>query len=159
MPKKKKKSSLLVILIALVAMLILTDISTYIIYYYKISPKAHITQALVTQIISGDSFAIDSGETVKLAGIKAPSPGEPYFLESAKMLEFLLLNKTVSLESEPSSTSKYAYADYNSEKIFVNAESLRQGYSLPDSIDSLSHKKELEQARQDCLSSKLGLCG
>jgi micrococcal nuclease len=54
-------------------------------------------QGRVSGVISGDSFEIDGGEVVHLAGIEAPRPGEPYGEEAAAALTRLVNGQTVEL--------------------------------------------------------------
>ena len=49
--------------------------------------------ALVTQIIDGDTIAIEGGERVRLLGIDTPEKGEDYYNDAKAFLEERILMK------------------------------------------------------------------
>lgn len=168
--KEASNASSLILLVILLVFLAVIDLSS--LYIWKISspsssPSNSTSQSTqkVSQIISGDTIKMSDGSIVKLIGIKAPEIGMAYSEQSANMLNFLLLNKQVSLESDVSDKDssgnllRYVYVDYNGQSVFVNAESVRQGLSIPfsDSVN-VKHKAEIDAARADCLRTRLNLC-
>ena len=56
--------------------------------------------ALVTSVLDGDTFKLSNGETIRLIGLNAPEKGEKCSQEAKDMLEYLILNKEVKLESD-----------------------------------------------------------
>ncbi|MFH1711576.1 MAG: thermonuclease family protein [Nanoarchaeota archaeon] len=120
----------------------------------------------VIEVIDGETFILDNGDVVKLIGIDAPEPGGKYYEESKRFIEFLIINKSVTLEKdlEDKDSSgrllRYAYVDYNGRQLFVNYESARQGYSLPFHASSnVKYRLVIEQARTECINEQLNLCG
>jgi micrococcal nuclease len=93
---------------------------------------------LVTRIIDGDTFEIDTGERVRLICINTPEKDNPGYETSKKFLENLIFNKTVTLEKDISDKDqyerllRYAYVEDESTKgdgiIFVNREIVKQGF-------------------------------
>ena len=88
--------------------------------------------ALVTQVIDGDTIAIEGGYRVRYIGIDAPEVHpqlEAFGMEAWQANCHLVEGKEVRLERDVSETDKYGrllryvYAD----NIFVNAELVRQG--------------------------------
>lgn len=57
----------------------------------------------VVRVIDGDALVLDTGQSVRLVGVEAPSPGgrygdgEPYARESARMLEDMVMGREVRL--------------------------------------------------------------
>jgi micrococcal nuclease len=75
----------------------------------------------VSTVIDGSSFIINSGETVKLAGIDTPQSGQQGYSEAKNYLTNMVQSKTVYLDIDNLAiTDQYgrlmsvAYIDYNS---------------------------------------------
>ncbi len=86
---------------------------------------------LVTKVIDGDTFVIDTGEKVRLICINTPERNENGFEEAKQFLESLVLNKNAALEKDMTNKDKYgrllryAFVD----DIFVNREMFQKGYA------------------------------
>ncbi len=159
----------LILLAILLVFLAIIDISTIAIWKFS-SPSSPATPEeetiKVTEIISGDLIRLSDSRTVKLIGIDSPSAGQPYYQESIDMLKFLILDKQARLETDAEDKDsagnllRYVYVNYNNQELFVNLESVKQGYSLPFHIGAnQKYRTEIEQARQECMANKLNLCG
>jgi len=61
----------------------------------------------VTRVIDGDTFVINSGETIRLLCVDTPEKNTTGYEEATAYLEFLILNKEVILN--PSITNKDQY--------------------------------------------------
>ncbi|MBU7047521.1 MAG: thermonuclease family protein [Theionarchaea archaeon] len=95
---------------------------------------------ICTSVIDGDTFRLETGETVRLIGIDAPELSQPGGEKSREYLAQLILNKGVTLEKGYEDRDKYdrllrfVYID----DISINEEMIRQGYAearyLTDSI-------------------------
>lgn len=77
--------------------------------------------AIVTRVIDGDTFDLNSGERVRLADINTPEIGEPGYEEAKNFLTGRVQGKTVFLDiDDVSRTDEYdrlicvAYVDHNS---------------------------------------------
>lgn len=94
----------------------------------------------VVRIIDGDALVLDTGLTIRLAGIEAPVPerrnrvGEPYADEATRALEDLALGRTVRLIYPGITRDRYdralAYvetADNLGEQFWLNLEMVRLG--------------------------------
>ncbi len=93
--------------------------------------------ALCTKVIDGDTLVVKLGEhekVVRLLGIDAPEKGEALFDKAKCRLEELALNKYLLLKKDTRNTDKYGrllrYV-YNSDKVFINAQLLREGLATP----------------------------
>ena len=84
-----------------------------------------------TAIIDGDTFRLETGETVRLIGIDAPELSQPGGEESREYLAQLILNKGITLEKGYEDRDKYnrllrfVYID----NTCINEEMIRQGYA------------------------------
>ena len=170
MPKRGKTefsgNSIIVLMIVLLVLLIITDLGAYFIYTKNPSSSSSSKKAIVSQIIDGQTFTLESGEIVKMIGISAPSAGQPYFEESARFLDFLIKGKEVTLESDVQDADslenllRYVYVQYNNQQLFLNLESVAQGYSIPNPLSpNTKYRQDLDRARQSCLQTRLNLCG
>jgi endonuclease YncB( thermonuclease family) len=107
--------------------------------------------ATVTTVIDGSSFTINSGKTIKLAGIETPQSGQPGYNEAKSYLKSILFldgqyvqGKTVYLDIDNiAATDQYgrlmsvAYIDYNSTHYEnVNMAMLVNNYAVPSSLNN-----------------------
>ncbi len=164
----KKDYTQLILLVILLSFLAIIDIATLYIWKSTSSPviSSSGTETItVAEIISGDTIILDNGKTVRLLGINAPDENQPYYQESIDMLKFLILDKKVRLEKDAveddgsGNLLRYVYVEYNREELFVNKESVSQGYSLPLNLaPNTKHKSEIDAARQECIKDKIRIC-
>jgi len=112
------------------------------------------------EIIDGDTFKTESGETVRLLGINAPETGNPGADIAKDFLALLVLNRAVRLEKDATDKDdygrslRYVYVD----GLFVNAELVRMGYAEtrfypPDT----AHKRTLEGLEKIAVKNSRGL--
>ena len=86
---------------------------------------------ICTSVIDGDTFRLETGETVRLIGIDAPELSQPGGEKSREYLTHLILNKGVTLEKGHEDRDKYnrllrfVYID----DLCINEEMIRQGYA------------------------------
>ena len=107
--------------------------------------------AQVTQVIDGDTIAIEGGEHIRYIGIDTPEKGQRYYMEAWQANRELVEEKEVQLERDTSERDKYGrllryvYVD----GVFVNAELVSLGYaeakSYPPDIKHQSYLEELER--------------
>ena len=171
--KKKKEASHrkeVAIIIVLIVILAIVDIAFFLSSKLKISfqiPQDFPSEsAKVTAIIEGDTIQLDNSQIVKLIGIESPKRDEEFAADSFNFLELLVLNKQVTLERDNQNKDtngnllRYVFVDLYGKNVFVNSESIAQGYSTPSpSETNKKYQKQLNEARQECLDSKLNLCG
>ena len=99
---------------------------------------------ICTAVIDGDTFKLETGETVRLIGIDAPELSQPGGEESREYLTRLILNKGVTLEKGYGDRDKYnrllrfVYID----DVCVNEEMIRQGYAEARYMLSEDPKRE-----------------
>jgi len=89
------------------------------------------TEKLVTRIIDGDTFEIETGEKVRLIGIDAPEENEPFSEDAKSFLAKEILGKKVILQKDISDKDKYfrllRYVYYNEE--LINLKLVEGGYA------------------------------
>jgi micrococcal nuclease len=84
-----------------------------------------------TAIIDGDTFRLETGQTVRLIGIDAPELSQPGGEKSREYLAHLILGKNISLEKGYQDQDKYnrllrfVYIG----DVCINEEMIRQGYA------------------------------
>jgi micrococcal nuclease len=86
---------------------------------------------ICTSIIDGDTFRLETGETVRLIGIDAPELSQPGGEKSREYLAHLILNKGVTLKTGIEDRDKYNRLlrfVYN-DNLCINEEMIRQGYA------------------------------
>jgi len=114
----------------------------------------------VTKIIDGDTFVLESGETVRLIGIDAPERTDCFSSEATEEIARLILNKGVKLEKDISETDRYqrllryVWLD----EIFINDYLVRGGFAtasdwLPDS----KFKEQFRKAEVEAKENNRGL--
>jgi endonuclease YncB( thermonuclease family) len=100
--------------------------------------------ATVSTVIDGSSFMINSGETVKLAGIETPPSGQPGYSEAKYYLTNMVQGKIVYLDIDNlATTDQYGrlisvgYIDYNSTHYEnVNMAMIVNSYAIPISLNN-----------------------
>lgn len=123
---------------------------------------------LVTRVIDGDTFEIETGETVRLIGIDTPEtvhpikPVECYGPEASNFLKNLIENEEVILIRDLSNTDQYGrllrYVYFND--LFINEELVAQGYanavSYPPDVAFQSLFQEAEATAREGLRGLWG---
>jgi micrococcal nuclease len=99
---------------------------------------------LCTAVIDGDTFRLETGETVRLIGIDVPELSQPGGEKSREYLTHLILNKGVTLEKGYEDRDKYnrllrfVYID----DVCINEEMIRQGYAEARYMSSEDTRRE-----------------
>lgn len=130
-------------------------------------------KVLVTEVVDGDTFKIEGGETVRMIGIDTPETKDPRrpvgcfgkqaSLETKKLIEgkFVILQKDVSETDKYSRLLRYVFLSLdNGGLLFVNDYLVRAGFAKvltypPD----VKYNEQLRQAETAAREAKLGLWG
>lgn len=119
--------------------------------------------AVVSRVIDGDTFEIESGEKIRLIGINAPEISDFFGVESKCFLENVLLSKQVELVEDPLSTKYdryqrklcYVYID----GIDMNAKMINEGYAFAYLKFKFSKSKEYEELQVFAMKNNKGIWG
>ncbi|MBM3712007.1 MAG: hypothetical protein FJW56_01000, partial [Actinobacteria bacterium] len=86
---------------------------------------------LVSEVIDGDTFIIESGERIRLLGINAPEIDRYYYEESGEVLGIIIKDKKVKLEKDITDKDDYGrYLRYvYLGDLFVNLEMVIRGFA------------------------------
>jgi len=114
----------------------------------------------VTEVIDGDTFRTQNGETIRLLGINTPEMGNPGADIAKDFLLLLILDENVRLEKDITDKDdygrllRYVYVNGN----FINAELVRMGHAEtrfypPDTL----YRKELEGLEKIAVRNRRGL--
>jgi|WetSurMetagenome_2_1015567.scaffolds.fasta_scaffold136017_2 hypothetical protein len=98
---------------------------------------------VVTSVIDGSTFTVDTGETIRLAEIITPNSSQPGFESSRSYLGSMIQGKTVILDVDTRIVSDQgkllciAYLDYNSTYYEnINKAMIENGYAAPTSVST-----------------------
>lgn len=156
----KSKSSRLVILAIFFFGLAIGLGGGYFLGHTSSAPEMQ--EALVVQVIDGDTIELADGQRVRYLGIDTPELGESYGLEASARNRELVEGKIVELQrgnrdhDEYGRLLRYVYVD----GVFVNAELVSQGYARAYIFDpDERYSQILVQLEQYAKMSKRGLWG
>lgn len=120
---------------------------------------------VVKTVIDGDTLVLSNDERVRLIGLNAPEDGQPYYEESKKALEDLVIGKPISIEHDVDEKDTYgrtlAYLYVGD--LFVNQKLIEQGVVVIETIQpNVVHAEEFikaqADAREKCTGIWEGLC-
>ena len=118
------------------------------------------TLVKVTKIVDGDTFVINSGETVRLIGIDSPEKGDCFSGESTNALSSLILGKDINLAKDVSEVDRYqrllryVWVD----ELFVNEMLIKDGFATAKDYPPDSKYKDLfKQQETEAINNNLGL--
>jgi micrococcal nuclease len=139
---------------------------------------------IVDQVVSADTIILESGERIKLIGLKAPQkprkeveyddegkpiiepvrPDDPIEEKAINFVRALLLKKHVRLEFDDQKKTDdhatYAYVYLLKDKMFVNTEILRQGLANLQIVPpNFKYEEELRAAYREARKEGRGLQG
>jgi len=112
--------------------------------------------AIAARVIDGDTFTLTSGERVKLLGTDAPELGRCKAEESTKMLESLVMGKTLQITEEKRDTYGRRMGLVYAQGVLVNAKMLSSGLARPDYTKN-SQTEILKAAYREAADAKRGI--
>jgi micrococcal nuclease len=119
-------------------------------------------EAVVTQVIDGDTIEIGGGERVRYIGIDTPEVGEPYCQEAAEANRNLVEGKRVRLEKDVEDKDeygrllRYVWVDTT----MVNAELVRSGYAYSYSYrPNIRYQEYILEVEKEAREQQRGLWG
>ena len=132
--KDKTKTTLIVIL-SVMFLIVLVSFALYLVY--NIEAEKGEGEEFVREVIDGDTFKMNTGESIRLLCINTPEQNEEGYERATKFLESLVLYKEVRLEQAETlnKTDKYdrtlafVYIDNLGKQVFVNKLIIDAGFS------------------------------
>lgn len=126
----------------------------------------NITITKVVNVVDGDTFKIESGETVRLIGIDTPEtvhPSKPvqcYGKEASLITQELIEGKEIKLEKDVSEKDKYGrllrYVYVGD--VFVNEYLVREGYAMSSSYPpDIKYQDKFVEAQKKAQEESKGL--
>ena len=132
--KSKTKTTLIVIL-SVILIIILVSFGLYLIYIERAEKGEG--EEFVIDVIDGDSFKMNTGDSIRLLCVDTPEQDEEDYERAMKFLESLILYKEVRLEQAETlnTTDRYGrrlafvYVDNLGKEVFVNKIIIAAGFS------------------------------
>jgi endonuclease YncB( thermonuclease family) len=128
-----------------------------IFYYSLTSPTPVVESFQISRVIDGDTVDLSTGQRIRLKGINTPESSMKLYKEAKELLQNLIQNKSVQLESH--GTDKYgrtlAYIFFNDKNI--NEKILEQGLGTLYYYEKDNHYEKLRQAEEFARINQKGL--
>jgi len=132
--KDKTKTTLIVIL-SVMLLIVLVSFAVYLIYTIEVEKGEG--EEFVRDVIDGDTFKMNTGESIRLLCVNTPEQDEEGYERATKFLESLVLYKEVRLEQGETlnKTDKYertlafVYVNNLGKEVFVNKLIIDAGFS------------------------------
>jgi endonuclease YncB( thermonuclease family) len=130
-PKKDK----IIMIIVIISAFVLVFLAIYLIYSAE---EVEVDEEIyVRQIIDGDTFKMNTGETIRLLCVNTPEQDEPGYERATDFLENLILYKKIRLEQAETldqidkyeRTLAFVYVDNLGKEIFINKLIIDAGFS------------------------------
>jgi len=126
----------------------------------------NIVTAKVVNVVDGDTFKIESGETVRMIGIDTPEtvhpskPAQCYGKEASSKTQDLLEGKEIKLEKDVSEKDKYGrllrYVYVG--EIFVNEYLVKEGFAVSSSYPpDIKYQDKFVEAQRKAREENKGL--
>lgn len=128
-------------------------------FAWQITADATVTrEVLVTKIIDGDTFVIEGGEHVRLLGMDTDEKGYPCYDEARDVLEELVLNKRVLLESDVEDKDQYGrllrWVWLND--TLVDFELVKNGLAVARFYGNSKYQEEIKAAERNAIANNIG---
>jgi len=132
--KDKTKTTLIVIL-SVMLLIVLVSFAVYLIYTIEVEKGEG--EEFVRDVIDGDTFKMNTGDSIRLLCVNTPEQNEEGYERATKFLESLVLYKEVRLEQAETlnKTDKYertlafVYVNNLGKEVFVNKLIVEAGFS------------------------------
>ena len=130
-PKRDK----IIMIIVVISAFVLVALAIYLIYSAE---EVDIDEEVyVREIIDGDTFRMNTGETIRLLCVNTPEQNEPGYERAMGFLENLILYKKIRLEQAETldqidkyeRTLAFVYVDNLGKEIFINKLIIDAGFS------------------------------
>ena len=132
---KDKTKNTLIIILSVILIIVLVCFALYLIYTIEVEKGEG--EEFVREVIDGDTFKMNTGDSIRLLCVNTPEQGEEGYERATKFLESLVLYKEVRLEQAETlnKTDKYdrtlafVYVDNLGKDVLVNKLIIDAGFS------------------------------
>lgn len=111
----------------------------------------------VRYVIDGDTFVLNSGETVRLLGIDAPEKGDPLYDRSAYELQRRITGRQLVLEGDSEDKYGRKLRDVFAEGKHVNLELVKEGWARKYLHQNSTYKALLDNAQEEARAKNKGI--
>jgi len=120
----------------------------------------HGQKHIVTRVIDGDTFDIETGERIRMIGIDTPERGKYFYKEAKVRLENLIGDKEVILQKDVSETDRYGrllrHVYYDD--VWINKQMIDEGYAkIMTFPPDVAHVDIFTQAQKNARENGRGL--
>jgi len=128
-------------------------------FYQKRLPQPG-EEALVTQVVDGDTITVEGGMRIRLLGIDAREKGEEFYKEAKDFLKSRILNKEVKLEKDATDKDQYGrylrYVWLND--TLINAEIVKEGLAIAKQFDpNTKYQYLIAKSEQEAIENHIGI--
>lgn len=132
---KDKTKNILIIILSVILIIVLVGFALYLIYTIEVEKGEG--EEFVRDVIDGDTFKMNTGDSIRLLCVNTPEQDEEGYERATKFLESLVLYKEVRLEQAETlnKTDKYdrtlafVYVDNLGKDVLVNKLIIESGFS------------------------------
>ncbi|MCK5624769.1 thermonuclease family protein [Candidatus Pacearchaeota archaeon] len=132
---KAKTKTTLIIILSITLLIIIIGFALYLVY--NITAEKGEGEEFVIDVIDGDTFKMNTGDSIRLLCVNTPEKDEEGYERATKFLESLVLYKEVRLEQGETlnKTDKYqrtlafVYVNNLGKQVFVNKLIIDSGFS------------------------------
>ena len=132
---KDKTKTTLIIILSVILLIIIIGFGLYLVY--NIEAEKGEGEEFVIDVIDGDTFKMNTGDSIRLLCVNTPEQDEEGYERATKFLESLVLYKEVRLEQAETlnKTDKYertlafVYVNNLGKQVFVNKLIIDAGFS------------------------------
>ena len=132
---KDKTKTTLIMILSVILVIVLVGFALYVIYTIEVEKGEG--EEFVRDVIDGDTFKMNTGESIRLLCVNTPEQDEEGYERATKFLESLVLYKEVRLEQAETlnKTDKYdrtlafVYVNNLGKEVFVNKLISAAGFS------------------------------
>ncbi|MCR4285069.1 MAG: thermonuclease family protein [archaeon] len=137
--------------------LIIMVIVTGVLYYMATEEVVVQKSVKIVRVIDGDTVETSAGEKIRLKGINTPEKGISYYLEAKNLLENLVLNKSVELDSYGLDQYGRILGHIYFGDVYVNGELVKNGLAFFYYYGEDKHSEELLDLEDIARGKEIGL--
>lgn len=108
-------------------------------------------------VIDGDTFVLNNGDTIRLAGIDAPEYGDSHYDKAAYELQRRITGRTINFEGEQEDAYERKVRFIFVEGRNINLELVQEGWARTAWHENTKYQAILEQAQEKAITEQKGI--